>query len=172
MIALKVCMLGSFAVGKTSLARRAAENLFDERYLTTIGVRMEKKELRVDGREVRLIVWDVYGDDDLQSVKSWHVRDCAGYLLVADGTRRGTVAAAVALRERLLTVLRDAPFLFVLNKRDLADDWQVGAEELEPLAHAGWTLVETSAKTGAGVEAAFEDLARRALAYEAARPGA
>ena len=94
MIALKICMLGTYAVGKTSLVRRALERSFDERYLTTIGVRTGTKTLHVDGRDVRLVVWDVHGEDELQSVKPWHVRDCAGYMLVADGTRRALAHVA------------------------------------------------------------------------------
>ena len=60
---LKVCLVGAPAVGKTSLVRRYVEGAFSEEYLTTIGVRISRKRVEVNGEPVGLVVWDINGDD-------------------------------------------------------------------------------------------------------------
>ena len=70
MIQQKLCMLGSFAVGKTSLVGRFVRQMFSDRYLTTVGVRIDKKELVVAGREVKLVLWDIHGEDESVSAIS------------------------------------------------------------------------------------------------------
>ena len=66
----KICMLGTFAVGKTSLVQRFVRSVFSDRYLTTVGVRIDQKTLTVDDRQVELILWDIHGDDEFQNVRS------------------------------------------------------------------------------------------------------
>ena len=85
--------------------------------------------------------------------------DAAGYLLVVDGTRRETLDTAVSLQRRARQETDGAPFLLVLNKSDLVAAWQLDAETLQVLGRRGWNLVRTSAKTGDGVEEAFNRLA-------------
>src|SRR6266705_3398267 len=64
----KICLVGEKAVGKTSLIRRYVLNMFDEQYLTTIGTRVSKKEVRVLLPEQDLLVdidmtiWDIMGE--------------------------------------------------------------------------------------------------------------
>ena len=70
MIQKKICMLGGFAVGKTSLVARYVTSMFSEKYLTTVGVKIDKKQVAVDGRDVTLMLWDIYGQDDFQDVQT------------------------------------------------------------------------------------------------------
>ena len=100
MIQKKICMLGSFAVGKTSLVRRFVEGFFSDTYLTTVGVKIDKKVVQLNGTEIILVLWDLYGDDDFQKIRWSHFNGTAGYLLVADGTRRATLEKAEFLEER------------------------------------------------------------------------
>ncbi|MEM7305171.1 MAG: Rab family GTPase [Planctomycetota bacterium] len=164
MIRRKVCMLGAFAVGKTSLVERFVHSIFSEDYLTTVGVRIEKKELSVDGVEVVLVIWDLHGDDDFQQVRSSYVRGSSGFVLIADGTRARTVEAALTLRDRMSEDLGDVPSVFLLNKSDLADEWELDDAALERLRAEGLSPRLTSAKTGEGVEDAFHELAARMMA--------
>src|SRR5438046_92890 len=97
----KVCILGGFSVGKTSLIRRYVESIFSETYITTVGVKIDKKTLDLGGRLVSLILWDVAGEDDMASFRMTYLRGAAGYLLVADGTRPSTLDVALSLRERV-----------------------------------------------------------------------
>src|SRR5271169_437320 len=100
MIQKKICMLGSFAVGKTSLVRRFVESIYSETYQTTVGVKIDKKVVALDRVEITLVLWDLYGEDDFQKMRWSYLRGAAGYLLVADGTRRATLERAVALEQK------------------------------------------------------------------------
>lgn len=159
MISKKICLLGASAVGKTSLTRRFVEGEFSDRYLTTIGVKISKKELTVGGVEVRLILWDVSGEDDYAELRMSYLRGAAGYFLVVDPTRKETMAKALDLDQRVRAEIGEQPRLLLLNKADLRDDWRIAAPE----TLADQTL-ETSAKTGSGVEEAFARLAQEMLA--------
>ena len=156
----KICMLGGFAVGKTSLVARFVSSVFSDKYLTTVGVKVDKKVVTVGGQEVSLLLWDLHGQDGFQSVQASYLRGTAGYLLVADGTRAATLDVAVSLQQKAEQVVGTVPFVLVLNKSDLAKDWQVDDRAVFQLADRGWTVVRTSAKTGAGVEATFQKLAQ------------
>ncbi len=163
MIQKKVCMLGAFAVGKTSLVSRFVSSLFSEEYLTTVGVKIDKKSLTVADEEVTLMLWDMAGEDDLQSVRMSYLRGAAGVLLVVDGTRSSTLETARLLAERAESAIGKVPFVAVLNKCDLEDEWEIGDQAIDRLEIEGWTIVTTSAKTGQGVESAFRRLAWRIL---------
>ena len=152
-------MLGAFAVGKTSLVERFVKSMFSERYLTTVGVKIDKKVLAVGGLEVSLVIWDLAGEDQFQRVRTSYLRGAAGYLLVVDGTRRSTLEEAVRIRERVEREHGALPFVAVLNTADLVADWGLDGQEGVDFPGRGWTTVRTSAKTGEGVERAFTELA-------------
>jgi small GTP-binding protein len=160
----KICMIGGFSVGKTSLVKRFVESVFSETYLTTVGVKIDKKTVDVDGRAVNLILWDVAGEDDVNSIRMSYLRGAAGYVLVADGTRRTTLEVALSLRERIETELGKLPFVLLLNKNDLTDQWTIEQAEVDDLRQAGWSVRASSARTGDGVEDAFRELAVRVTA--------
>jgi small GTP-binding protein len=162
----KICMLGGFSVGKTSLVKRFVQSVFSETYLTTVGVKIDKKSVDLDGRTVNLILWDVAGEDDISTVRMSYLRGCAGYVLVADGTRPSTLAVALSLRERVEAELGALPFVLLLNKNDLTDQWAIGAAEMEELRQSGWSVRASSARTGDGVDDAFRELAIRVTATQ------
>jgi small GTP-binding protein len=163
MIQKKICMLGSFSVGKTSLVRRFVETIFSDDYLTTVGVKIVKKQLRVEDDDVILMLWDLYGEDEFQKLHMSYLRGTSGFLLVVDGTRRATLDKALALKEEADKALGPVKSLLVLNKCDLADQWEVDAEKEKELRERGWSVVRTSAKTGEGVDETFTLLARAML---------
>ena len=164
MIQKKICLLGGFGVGKTSLVSRFVHSMFSEKYLTTIGVKIDKKSVTVDRRHVELVIWDIYGHDDFQKLRMSYVRGASGYLLVADGTRRATLDTAGELRRLTEDAIGPVPFVLAVNKADLRDQWQIDAAAIDERRRAGWHVVETSAKTGDMVEVAFATLARAMLA--------
>lgn len=157
MIQKKICLLGAFGVGKTSLVSQFVHSLFSDKYLTTLGVKIEKTSVDLGSQQVDLILWDMHGEDDFQDVNVSYLRGAAGYLLVVDGTRRATVQTAISLHEVAERAVGPVPFRLLLNKADLVNDWEI---DENTLASLGWPVLRTSAKTGAGVEQAFEDLAR------------
>ena len=160
MIRLKICLLGATAVGKTSLARRFVHGVFQDRYLTTVGVRIDKRVVQVEGQEIHLVVWDLSGEDEFAQLQMRYLRGAAGWITVADGTRPDTLHKALDLHARAEAELGAQPAVLLLNKADLAEDWALSEERVAALDVGGAPAVKTSAKTGEGVEAAFERLAR------------
>jgi small GTP-binding protein len=164
MIQKKICMLGGFAVGKTSLVARFVSSIFSDKYLTTIGVKIDRKSLVVGDRTFNLVIWDIAGEDEFQTIQQSYLRGSSGYLLVADGTRASTFETACRLQEKAHATVGDVPFVLALNKADLAAEWQVNPNAYAKLADRGWTITRTSAKTGSGVEDTFQLLANRMAA--------
>jgi small GTP-binding protein len=155
MLQKKVCMLGSFSVGKTSLVRRFVESLFDERYQTTIGVKVDKKVVQLGGQEITLVLWDLYGEDVFQKLRMTYLRGMSGYLLVVDPTRARTLEDALGLKTRIEEAMGRIPQILLLNKCDLVADWEIELGRVGQLEAAGQPTIRTSAKTGEGVEEAF-----------------
>ncbi|MEJ8853368.1 Rab family GTPase [Variovorax robiniae] len=161
MLQKKICLLGAFGVGKTSLVRRYVDTIFSDTYLTTVGVKIDKKVMTVGAEEMALILWDIAGEDAVAAVRVSYLRGAAGYLLVIDGTRPETLDTAASIQSRITAEIGAVPFLALLNKADLVEDWAIAPERVEQLEAAGWTFRKTSAKTGDSVEGAFEELAAR-----------
>lgn len=157
----KICMLGAFSVGKTSLVKRFVASVFSETYLTTVGVKVDKKTVSLPSRTVNLILWDLAGEDDVSSLRMSYLRGSAGYVLVADGTRAATLEVARSLHRRVEAEFGSLPFVLLLNKHDLRGEWAVEDEEVEDIRRQGWWVRPTSARTGEGVEDAFGTLAER-----------
>jgi len=164
MLQKKICMLGSFSVGKTSLVRRFVESIFTEAYHTSIGVKVDKKVVRVNNDEVTLVLWDIYGEDSFQKIQMSYLRGMSGYLLVVDGTRRQTYDAALALNDKVTQAMGNVPFVLLLNKCDLPQQWEIEADTDKTCQAKGWQVLRTSAKTGENVEQAFSQLAAATLA--------
>ncbi len=156
----KICLLGTYAVGKTSLTQRFVHSIFSDRYHSTVGVRIEKRTVSVGGSPLDLIVWDLAAEDEFIALRPAYLRGAAGYILVVDGTRPETLDLAVAMQERARSTLGNIPFVMVANKTDRIQDWALDERRLEALAESGWPIYRTSAKTGDGVEQAFVALAR------------
>ncbi len=115
----KICLLGSFGVGKTSLVARFVHSIFSDKYHTTVGVKIDKKVISVGSDEITLMIWDMAGEEDSAPVKLNQVHDASGYLLVADGTRRKTLDIARDIQQRVESEIGKQPFLLLVNKADL-----------------------------------------------------
>ena len=163
MLEKKICMLGTLAVGKTSLVRRFIEGIYSEGYQTSIGVKVDKKSVCETGQEVKLVLWDIFGEDRFQKVQASYWRGMFGYLLVVDGTRRNTLDEALALNQRVTDTGLKVPAILLVNKADLADQWEIGDDRLAQLTQSGWEIMRTSAKTGENVDAAFSRLTSKML---------
>ena len=159
MTKFKLCMLGAFAVGKTSLVRQYVYSIFGGRYQTTIGVKIDRKRLQIDDRTVDLILWDLAGEEESFKVRSSYLQGSAGAVLVADGTRGETLDVVLDLKRKLEAEVGDVPFVLLVNKSDLSGQWDIDRERLAQLQQAGWPLFETSAMDGSNVNRAFQALA-------------
>jgi small GTP-binding protein len=163
MLQKKICLVGAFATGKTSLISRYVYSIFSDSYHTTVGVKIDKKIVTYGEHQLNLIIWDLYGEDDFQKIKLSYLRGSSGYLLVVDGTRHNTWEKALELQQRVEDVLGKVPFVLVINKSDLQEEWEINNLELKRVIDDGWNVISTSAKTGYGVEEVFQTLASQIL---------
>jgi small GTP-binding protein len=163
MLQKKICMLGAFATGKTSLVVQFVHSIFTDKYYTTIGVKIDKKELTIGTQDVNLVLWDLAGEDEFLQVHMSYLRGSSGYLLVADGTRPATLDTARSLQKRVEAAIGHVPFVLMLNKSDLTAGWEVSEEALADLREKGWDIIITSARSSLGVEEAFVTLVKKIL---------
>ena len=163
MIQKKICMMGAFAVGKTSLVSRFVKGIFSEKYLTTVGVKIDRVPWQSGERALHLILWDLHGEDEFQKMRLSYLRGSAGYILVADLTRKATLDKAIQLHMEAQESLGSVPFVLAINKSDLAADAEIGQEEIASLTALGWPIISTSAKSNTGVQEAFARLAKMIL---------
>jgi small GTP-binding protein len=128
-------------------------------------VKVDKKTLEIDGQAVNLVLWDLAGEDEVQKVSMSYLRGASGYLLVIDRTRRATVDTAADLVERVAESVGPVPFVAVFNKSDLTDEQEIDDEAMtQIIMQRQWEGIAGSAKTGEGVEEAFDRLARKITA--------
>jgi small GTP-binding protein len=155
----KICLIGAFAVGKTSLVQRYVYSIFSKKYHTTVGVKIDKKPLTLNGRSMDLIIWDIHGEDNFQTVSMSYLRGASGFFYVADGTRPATVDTVLKLRRRAEEAIGPIPSILAINKCDLSGEWEIDTQIQVRLTADNFFVVHTSAKTGERVEAAFRHLA-------------
>ncbi len=165
----KILLLGDGAVGKTSLIRRFVVDKFSDEYITTIGTKVTKKDLRIEspGRatDMTFMIWDVLGQKGYKGIQESSFQGAKGALLVYDVSRPET---AESLQEywipHLLNVTEPIPIVVVGNKVDLVKsrrDAQDALEELQDALGVGGVL--SSAKTGENVESSFLALAKAVI---------
>ncbi|MCB0209559.1 MAG: GTP-binding protein [Anaerolineae bacterium] len=164
----KVCLLGDFAVGKTSLVRRFVYNMFDDKYISSIGVKVSRKTVQIPHADnftsMTMMLWDLAGSERFDQVKSSYIRGTAGAILVCDLTRNETLANLHIYIEDLQHASPDARLVVAANKSDLVNNQKILLTEVEKITsryNASYYL--TSAKTGSGVETVFRHLARLLL---------
>jgi small GTP-binding protein len=166
MIQKKICMVGVYGTGKTCLVQQYVHSIFAARYLSTVGVKIDRKDVQSRGEDMRLMLWDLEGRDGIRDVNASYLRGAHGVIYVADGTRPETVEQIAELRENVVNAIGEVPSVIALNKIDLTDGWKVSKDD-ESRAASGGHLVRTSAKTGEGVEPLFQWLADTLLEKEA-----
>lgn len=163
MITKKICIIGAFSVGKTSLIKRFVYSIFSDEYLSTVGVKISKKTVSVDDVEVNLMIWDLEGKDDFSEINASYMRGAMGVLVVADGLRRETLPVALSVKELIDKTAGPIPQILLVNKADLEEKWEIPPSVLGALQEKGWTVMKTSAKDGLNVDAAFYAIAAAML---------
>jgi small GTP-binding protein len=156
----KVCLLGDAGVGKTSLVNRVASGVFDERYLTTVGLRVEALRMQVDDRDIELGLWDLAGGMENRALVRSGYSGAEGVLVVTDPTRPSGLSAALEYLQWMHDLQADALCWLLFNKADLRIAW---LPENFPELGRNVTSFITSAKSGEGVEEAFRAMARALL---------
>ncbi len=164
-ITKKICLLGDFSVGKTSLIRRFVEGKFSDNYLSTVGVKISRKSLIIRKKtklsEVHLLVWDLEGHTKFKSITTSYLKGSSGAIIVADLTRPDTLNSLDKHIELFLAINPNATIVIALNKADL-----IQAEKLNKLIELYGSsdcsqvvnTYQTSAKTGKDVDNIFQEL--------------
>lgn len=160
----KICLLGNFAVGKTSLVRRFVYNLFEEKYISTIGVTISRKQVLIKQAMINMVIWDLAGNDEFNGKHTSYLQGAAGAILVCDLTRPDTFEIIDFYREKMNSISPGAKLSIIGNKLDAV----TSLENLEPnlallakASNAPYFL--TSAKAGTNVEEVFRTLANQLI---------
>ncbi len=169
-IQCKVCLVGTFAVGKTSLVRRFVHSMFSDRYLTTVGVRVDRRDVTVGNATVRMLIWDLAGEDPMQPLFESYLRGAGACVLVGDLTRAETIERLSEHRAACERVVPEASIAVLFNKADLGDDRETDDAAIRAASVSTIHAAESSAKTGAGVAPCFEAIAHE-IAHRTAGGG-
>jgi small GTP-binding protein len=166
-IKTKVCLVGEAAVGKTSLIRRFVQDEFDDRYITTLGAKVSKRQVQFDLPSKRPIqmditVWDIMGEKGFRDLlKEAFFHGARGVIAVADLTRYSTLKELDDWIQGVIKVVGEVPVVYAINKVDLKDEIMIlyGDKEITEAARAFHAPhFFTSAKTGENVDAIFRRL--------------
>jgi len=163
----KLVLLGGMAVGKTSLVLRFINNTFNEKYVSTIGADFLIKDLELLGAPVRLMIWDLGGQVQWEGIRSRYMAGADGCILVFDVSRKNDFEGYLTqwLGE-IHDFIGDPPIIIVGNKIDLPHqvDLKKVTKFIQNLNHS---YIETSAKTGARVEAMFQKITAEIIKQKA-----
>ncbi|MCP4423187.1 MAG: GTP-binding protein [Chloroflexi bacterium] len=158
----KACLLGDFAVGKTSLIRRFVEGRFDDRYLSTIGVKISRRAVDFADYTLNLLIWDLAGGDDFSQAGGSYLRGSVAALIVCDLTRHETLGSFQYYADQLRALNPETVLVFAGNKVDLTDERSINEDELRALSQTlNGRYLDTSAKNGYQVKDAFQLLAEQ-----------
>lgn len=159
-------MLGLWGAGKTSLVSRFVDQAFSEDYHATLGVKMDTKQVKVDDREIKMVLWDLAGSEGSFSLPKHFLSGSAAYVLVLDCTREESVSKGAEIIQEIKNVVGDIPFIVALNKMDLDGSITEAAARtvLDKVTSQPVKILPTSAKTGENVENIFQRLAQTLLA--------
>jgi len=157
MIRKKILLLGDFAVGKTSLIRRYIDNTFDDKYLTTIGVKISKKSLQVHGEELELLIWDIEGATKFKQIPNTYYQGASGAIIVCDVSREETIAGLQSHIETFVKINPAASYVIAYNKADI-----LTAKQKASLTFGNEGYF-TSAKEDLNVQKLFTTLAKEII---------
>lgn len=154
----KIVIVGHFGVGKTSLTKQFVSNMFSEKYLTTIGVNIEKKIVETSKGSVSLILWDIAGEEDLDTIKTSYLKGAHAFILVTDLTREITYSKIDNDLQYMNGIVGDIPHLVIGNKSDLLPENLV--MQIKNKHNIDYI---SSAKSGENVNEFFTDIAEKLM---------
>lgn len=162
MLQKKICVLGATGVGKTSLIKQYVEGKFSDKYLTTIGVKIDKKVVPINDTDVQLMIWDLEGIDRYCGFNPRYLRGASAFLIVMDQTRSQSLVEGVEIFN-MAREHTDIPALMVVNKCDIDAAWHWDTDAVNERASLFSECFYTSAKTGENVEQMFNSITKLTL---------
>ncbi|MGJ8692188.1 MAG: Rab family GTPase [Thalassotalea sp.] len=156
MIQKKICLLGATGVGKTSLVRQYVSGIFDDKYLTSLGVKIDKKIIETANNSVQFLLWDIEGVDQYSAFNPRYLRGASGVIIVVDKTRKQSFIEGYEIYSAVKSLI-ECPIILAINKSDLNERFSLNDNiEQQRLFEL---CFQTSAKTGEQVEEMFIALA-------------
>ncbi|MBD1940143.1 Rab family GTPase [Microcoleus sp. FACHB-68] len=168
MISKKMCLVGDFGVGKTSLIRRFVDRQFSDQYLSTVGVKISRKNIELIGAkeqeklDLQLLIWDLEGHTKFKAIAPSYLQGASGAVIVADVSRQETIERIPEHLQLFTSVNPKSSIIIALNKSDLIDEEKLAKlfELVEDLSHEQILSIHTtSAKIGKDVDEIFQKLA-------------
>jgi len=135
----KVCLIGDWGVGKTSLIRKFVLDQFDDKYIATFGSKVTKKRIKYkitknEIVDVNMMIWDIMGQKEFKKVRIMGYRGTKGAFLVCDITRKETLDSISKYYEELFSITQDIPIIVLANKVDLKKDAEFSPNDLKEIA--------------------------------------
>ncbi|TFG32076.1 GTP-binding protein [Candidatus Thorarchaeota archaeon] len=158
----KIVFLGEGAVGKTSLVGRFVYDSFEGDYLATIGTDIHLKMVQVDDILVKLVIWDIAGQDGFAQLRKAYYMNASGAFLVFDTSRADTIERVDNWIKALYDVTGEIPLIICENKADLESVISQAVKDEVTKKH-GVKMIKTSAKEDTNVEEAFQEMTREIL---------
>jgi small GTP-binding protein len=162
----KIVIFGDAGSGKTTLTQRYLTNLFKSDTTMTIGVDFEVKSLEIDGKKVKLQIWDFGGEERFRFLLPTYVKGANGGIFMYDITNYSSLAHIddwlVVIRKKIDDLF---PIIVCGGKADLSDQREAESEEAIKIAQSRDldAFIECSSKTGENVEETFEALTKLML---------
>ncbi len=160
----KMILFGSEKVGKTSLVERYINDKFEEEYMSTLGYNVYEKQIELENVIISLLIFDIGGQELFRQIRQKYAEGANLAFLLYDITNRASFEKLSEWKKDLIEFAGDIPFMLIGNKVDLASERQITKDELKNLSSqlGAVDFLETSAKTGEGVEEAFLKLTIKA----------
>ena len=165
---MKIVLVGASSVGKSSLMLRFTDDKFNETYVNTIGVDFRFRTLEIDGKKVKIQIWDTAGQEKFRTMTSTYYRGAEAILVVYDITDPKSFDDITSYwTTEIAQHANEVPFLVMIgNKSDKSDlrkvDPPAGDFTDMPIGEGGTRpvrTIEVSAKSSLGVYEIFEELA-------------
>jgi small GTP-binding protein len=172
LISQKVCLVGDFGVGKTSLIRQFVDRQFSDQYLSTVGVKISRKLVSIPDNtqaQLQLIVWDIEGSTRFKAIAPTYLQGAKGAVIVADVTRESSIQNLEDHVQLFRSVCPKSSLIMALNKIDLMEDNErdeIFQEISTKFSSLKIPVYATSAKTGENVDKIFQTLATQMLMLE------
>jgi len=163
MVSKKIILVGDFSTGKTSLIRRFVDNQFSDSYLSTIGVKISRKNILLEQEEVQGLIWDIEGGTETKPVIKTYLIGAQGCIIVADVNRMDTIDNIAQYIQTVQKITPNVSFIIALNKSDCLNDGEkeiLFKEVLKKYNQTTKNIYLTSAKTGLSVETLFKTLSQ------------
>ncbi|KAK8892077.1 hypothetical protein M9Y10_029299 [Tritrichomonas musculus] len=156
----RVVVLGSTAVGKTSIINRIIEGTFDPTTPPTTGAGyFVYKPSNYGGKEIQ--IWDTAGMERYRSMNQVYYRDALGAILMFNLTDLDSFNDLDSWLTDLLNATKKKPFIILVgNKSDLQDKIVVSKAQILTFCenYSGIPYFETSALNGEGVQTMIDAL--------------